>query len=61
MGLPSVIYIYEDGEGDDKYLVATTEASDKVEGVVGVYDFRETLHVRHVAEFRRSKTKQWFR
>ena len=61
MSLPNVLYIYEDGDKDERYFVATRDASEKDEGLIGIYDLREILHVRHPTEFRRPKTKTWFR
>lgn len=61
MKLPQVVYIYVDGEKGEEYLVASQNVGDQEEGMVGVYDFRETLNVRHVAELRRSGTKKWFK
>ena len=61
MSLPKVIYVYEDQERNGvKFLVASTDAKEQDNGIVGVYDLRETLHIRHQAQFRRSKTKTWF-
>ena len=61
MSLPKFVYIYEDGDKDERYLVASTNPGDQDEGLIGVYDLRETLHVRHPLEFRRPGTKQWFK
>ena len=62
MSLPRVLYIFEDKDRDGTtYLVASRKPGDQDEGLVGVYDLRETLHVRHPLEFRRLGTKQWFK
>lgn len=62
MALPKMIYVFEDKNRDGStYLVASKEPGDQDEGLVGVYDLRETLHVRHPLEFRRPGTKQWFK
>ena len=61
MKLPKIAYLYVDGDNDAQYLVASTNVDDKDEGVVGVYELRETLNVRHVAELRRPGTKKWFK
>ena len=60
--LPKIVYVYreEDRDGSD-YLVASTSSDDQTHGLVGVYDLRETLSVRHVAEYRRPKSRRWFR
>lgn len=60
MALPKLIYVYE--EKDDSgtsYFVATTDPDDLTEGLIGVYDLREVLSVRHKLQFRRAKTKSW--
>ena len=62
MSMPKVVYIYEEQSGDDKYLVAMadpTEISETQVGAIGVYDFRESLHVRSQTQFRRPKSKEW--
>ena len=62
MSLPRVVYVYRDQDTNgSSYLVASTSPDDQDEGVVGVYDLRETLHVRHRAEFKRHRTKTWFK
>jgi hypothetical protein len=62
MALSKVIYVYEDKDNDGStYLVASLAPGDQDEGLVGVYDLRETLFVRHPLEFRRPGTKQWFK
>ena len=62
MSLPRVVYIYEDKDTDDTcYLVASRQSGELDKGLIGVYDLRETLHVRHPLEYRRHGTKQWFK
>ena len=59
--LPKLVYVHEEKDTDGTvYLVASLSPGDQDEGLVGVYDLRESLHVRHILEFRRSGTKQWF-
>lgn len=61
MALPKIVYIYEDAANDgSKFLVASQMPDEQNEGIVGVYELRETLHVRHQPQFRRPKTKTWF-
>ena len=61
MSLPKVVYVFEQSDNDgEKYLVASTDTHEQNEGIIGVYDLRETLHVRHKPQFRRQKTKSWF-
>lgn len=61
MALPKTVYVYEETENSgEKYLLASKEPDDQNTGIVGVYDLRETLFVRHKAQFRRPKTKAWF-
>lgn len=61
MKLPTVIYVYVDGEGTDAYFVATEALGDLDEGLVGVYDLRERLNVRHALEVKRPGTTTWFK
>ena len=61
MVLPRVVYVYENKESDGtSYLIASIDPDDQDEGLVGVYDLREILHVRHKTQFRRAKNKLWF-
>ena len=60
MALPKIVYIYEELDRDSKYLVASIDPSEQQEGIVGVYELRETLQVRHKVQFCRPKTKTWF-
>ena len=60
--LPKVLYIYEETDGKaGTYFVANTAIGDLDEGLVGVYDLRECLQVRHALELRRKGTRQWFK
>ena len=60
--VPKVVYIYEEKDTNgEPYLVASTSVGDQNEGLVGVYDLRECLHVRHRLELRRKGTKGWFK
>ena len=62
MSLPNILYVYEDtNTNGETYLVATTDPGEQTEGLIGVYALREKLHVRHQLQFRRPRTKQWFR
>jgi hypothetical protein len=61
MSLPKLLYVFEEKETNGApYFVASTDSHEQTEGLVGVYDLRETLQVRHKPQFRRPKTKQWF-
>ena len=61
MALPKVVYVYEDkGTDDVPYLVASMDSHELDEGIIGIYDLREKIHVRHQPQFRRPKTKTWF-
>ncbi len=62
MALPKLLYVYEqkDSNTDEPYFIASTDSHDQMEGLVGVYDLREVLHVRHKPQFRRPKTRNWF-
>ena len=60
MALPKLLYVYEETNHGDSYFVASTDSHEQTEGLVGIYDLRETLHVRHKPQFRRPKTKAWF-
>lgn len=61
MALPKIVYIYEEEDSDGtKYLVASTNSHEQIEGVIGVYKLQETLYVRCKPQFRRAKTKTWF-
>lgn len=61
MSLPKLIYVYEEKDTDgNTYLVASQDSHEQTEGIVGIYDLREKLHVRHKPQFRRPNTKQWF-
>ena len=59
MALPKFVYIYEEQSGDDKDLVASTQPDELSEGLIGVYDLRETLHVRSQTQFRKPRSKEW--
>lgn len=60
--LPKVIYVYEEKSMDGSmYFVADKTPDGLDEGLIGVYDLRETLHVSHPLEFRRPGTKGWFK
>jgi hypothetical protein len=59
--LPKIAYVYEEADRDGtKFLVASKEAEGLEGSLLGVYELRETLHVRHKTQFRRPKTKAWF-
>lgn len=61
MALPKLLYVFEEKETNgEKYFVASTDSHEQMDGLVGIYDLRETLHVRHKKQFRRPKSKQWF-
>lgn len=61
MALPRVIYVSFGKElGGEKYLIASTQPDDLDEGIIGVYELYESLHMRHKTQFRRPKSKQWF-
>ena len=61
MSLPKFIYVYEEKDTTgETYLIASTDSHEQMEGLIGIYDLRETLHVRHKPQFRRPKTKNWF-
>ena len=55
--LPTPIYVFED---KDWTLVASRDSHEQTEGIVGIYDLREMIHIRHKAQFRRLKSKAWF-
>lgn len=54
------LYIYVDGTGDESCFIATDDPSEHT-GIIGVYELVETLEVRQTTEFRREKTKAWFK
>ena len=61
MALPKFIYVYEDQDNDsNKYFVATTDPGERDNGLVGIYDLREILEVRHKLQFKKRGTKNWF-
>lgn len=60
MGLPKVVYVYEEEDVDgSRYLVASSDKEAQA-GIIGVYSLQEKLEVRYKTEFRRPKTKRWF-
>lgn len=61
MSLPRRVYVYEDKGSDGvSYLVATKDSHEQMEGMVGIYELVDELHVRHKPQFRRKGTRQWF-
>jgi len=60
MALPKIIYVYEDSDDGEKFLVASKDSHEQTEGIVGVYVLRESLQIRHKPQFRRPNTKTWF-
>ena len=61
MALPKLLYVFEEKGSDDvPYFVASTNSHEQTEGLVGIYDLREKLSVRHKPQFRRQNSKQWF-
>ena len=60
MPLPKFVYVYEENNDDGtKFLVITSDSGEH-EGLVGIYDLRESLYVRYKTQFRRSKSRKWF-
>lgn len=58
MSLPKLMYVYEEIDTDGaSYYVADTDSHAQQEGVVGIYELRETVEVRHKGQFRRGKGK----
>ena len=61
MSLPNIVYVYEEQDTTgEKYLIASRDSHDQQEGIVGVYELVEKLHVRHKPQFRKVNTKKWF-
>ena len=60
MALPKLLYVFEETDTDDvSYYVASTNSHDQMEGLVGIYELRESVEVRHKEQFRKGKKAKW--
>ena len=60
MSLPKLLYVYEEtGTDDVSYYVASVDPHEQNEGLVGLYDLRNIVEVRHKEQFRERKRGKW--
>ena len=60
MSLPKLLYVYEE-EGTEgvSYFFASADPFEQNEGLVGIYDLRSIVEVRHKEQFREGKKGKW--
>jgi len=60
MALPKLLYVYDETDTDGvSYYVASTDSHEQTEGLVGLYELRESVEVRHKEQFRKGKKGKW--
>ena len=58
MSLPKLLYVYEETYPDDvSDYVASVDPHEQKEGLVGLYELRKIVEVRHKKQFREGEGK----